>query len=102
MADYNFDEIETCLAFILCQMEQQHQLASTYPEEMMSFTDQMAQIREYIEVAGEYGLAYELMVINLENHPFQLTGSAAVKLLELALIMKFKTDRSEDKIFDLR
>lgn len=102
MISYDFEEIEKKLMYILCQMEPQHHLASSYPQETMSFQDQMAQIREYIELAGEYGLAYELIVVNLEKHSFQLTGTAAVYLLELALIMKYKTERDEDLMFDLR
>lgn len=52
--------------------------------------------------AGEFGLAYETMISLLESFPFMLTGSAAVRLLEVGLIFGFKTDSDDDKAFDRR
>ncbi|MBK8188089.1 MAG: hypothetical protein IPK77_13050 [Cellvibrio sp.] len=102
MTTYNYEFIENDLLLIFEEMEQQHQLSELYPNNMLSFEGNMQHIREYIEIAGEYGLAYELIVVNLENYPFSISGRSAVKLLELGLIMKYKTDRDEDIIFDLR
>jgi hypothetical protein len=42
------------------------------------------------------------MVANLEKFPFTLSGPAAVKLLEVGLKMRYKTDRTEDEAFDMR
>jgi hypothetical protein len=102
MTIYDYDVIESSLLKILKEMESQCELSTYYPDSMLSFEGNMEHIKEYIEVAGEYGLAYELIVVNLEQVPFILSGSAAINLLELGLIMKFKTDREEDKLYDLR
>jgi hypothetical protein len=61
----------------------------------------MKQIREFVEV-GEYGIAYESMVADIEALPFVLSGKAAVSLLELGLLFGYKTDRDEDREFDRR
>ncbi len=88
--------VETRLRSILNEMNSQSTLESYYSSDSLSFEEEMEQIREYIVEAGEYGLAYESIVINLEEVPFTLSSSNAVKLLEVGLLMKFKTDRDED------
>ena len=65
----------------------------------MTFEEEMAQIGEYIHDAGEYGLAYEVIVVNAEEVPFVLSSKAAVKLLEVGLVMGFKTERPTDAAF---
>lgn len=94
--------IENNLLFVLEELEKQTEVAKSYPQTVLSYKDQMAQIREFIDIAGEYGLAYESIVGALELFPFKVTGAAAVKLLEIALLMGFKTEREEDKLFDRR
>ncbi|NIR13144.1 MAG: hypothetical protein GWN86_04015 [Desulfobacterales bacterium] len=68
----------------------------------MSYDEEMYQIKEYIELAGEYALAYETIVSTLEVHPFVLSGRSSVNLLEVGLIMGFKTEKENDNIYDLR
>jgi hypothetical protein len=65
----------------------------------LSCQEQLAQIREFIDLAGEYGLAYESIVALLERYPFQLAGANVVKLLEVGLLLGFKTKRPEDQVF---
>ena len=62
----------------------------------------MRQLHEYISVAGEYGIAYESIIATLEQIPFTLSAAVAIKLLEVGLIMQYKTDRPQDKMFDMR
>jgi hypothetical protein len=50
----------------------------------------------------EYGLAYEVLVWMLQSQPFRISGFAAVKLLEVALLLGYKTTRDEDAMFDIR
>ena len=72
-----------------------------YPTNRQSFNDELNQILEYISV-GEYSVAYECIVANLEKYPFTLSGPNAIKLLEVGLRMRYKTDRPEDEAFDMR
>jgi hypothetical protein len=62
----------------------------------------LAQIHELIADAGEYGLAYEYIVGALESIPFNVSGAAAVKLLEVGLLVGFKSEQDRDKRFDRR
>jgi len=98
--DYIF--IENNLQCLLQELKKQPEVAKFYPTDSLSYEKDMDQITEYIELAGEYGLAYECIVGDLEMFPFKVSGAAAVKLLELGLIMKFKTEADEDKDFDIR
>jgi hypothetical protein len=59
----------------------------------------MRDVRKWTEDHGEYGLAYEAMVVELERGAFRLSGRAAVKLLEVGLLFGFKTERPQDKRF---
>jgi hypothetical protein len=94
--------VEPRLLEVLGEVEAQTKVASSYAESFLPFVEEMRQIREYIEVAGEYGLAYETLVAAIEIHPFVLSGKAAISLLEVGLIFGFKTDREEDSFFDMR
>jgi len=94
--------IKNNLLSILREIEKQNYLAETYSKEELSFDDEMFQLFEYIDVADEYAVAYESIISTLENHKYILSGIAAVKLLEVGLLMKYKTEREEDKIFDNR
>ena len=94
------NEVQTRLLDILSELKNQPLLAIHYPEHHLSFQEEMDQIQEYITNAGEYGIAYECVVSNLERVPFMLSGRAAIKLLEVALLMGRKTDRPEDAMFE--
>lgn len=87
---------------VLELLTDQPALADQFSEEGMSYQDQMSQISEWIQDAGEFGLAYETMVSLLENFPFMLTGSAALRLLEVGLMFGFKTESDSDRGFDRR
>ena len=83
--------------------ELKNQDMSKYDDnEQLSYEDGMKQIFEFIDLAGEYGLAYEYLTGYLEDYPCTLSGKAAVKLLELGLIFKYKTENEEDVMFDSR
>lgn len=98
----NYEFIESNLMQVLEDLRGQPALADQFPDEGMSYEDQMGQISEWIQDAGEFGLAYEAMVSLLESFPFMLTGGAAVRLLEVGLIFGFKTESDNDKRFDRR
>ena len=100
MTDYHF--IESNLLFVLDELSTQSEVAVHFPSEMQSYDEQMEQVREYIVDAGEYGIAFEAIVSMLELFPFQLSGQASVKLLEVGLLMGFKTERMHDAKFDKR
>lgn len=103
MDDEHLDNIvRSRLMDVLLELQMQTSLATHYPKNRLSFRDQMEQIHEYIADAGEYGLAYESIIANLEQIPFTLSGVAAVKLLEVGLIMRYKTERPQDQVFDMR
>ncbi len=76
--------------------------ATNMPPDQMAFDMQMDQIREWIDDVGEYGIAYESLVSLLERHPFQLSGNAAIKLLEVGLLLGYKTEKTPDRPFDRR
>ncbi|MHC9086252.1 hypothetical protein ACYX7E_14670 [Luteimonas sp. RIT-PG2_3] len=86
----NSDEVETALMLLHREMAGQASVALLVPKELMSFDDQIEQIREWIEDAGEYGIAYQSMVALLESYPFSISGPAAIKLLEVGLSFGFK------------
>lgn len=92
--------VERNLRMILSEVAAQVEVAASYPKDTLPFADEMNQIGEFIE-AGEAGLAYECLVASLEKLPFALTGSAAVRLLEVGLLMGFKTQRSQDQVFNI-
>jgi hypothetical protein len=94
--------IEESLLRVLGEVEEQREIGNTFPVEMQSLDDQTVQIREYIELAGEYSIAYESLVCLLEFRPFKVSGPVAIELLEVGLLLKFKTDRPEDSMFDSR
>ena len=95
-------ELRVRLLCVLEELESQRNVASAYSDKFLSYDEQMTQIREFIEVAGEYGLAYEYLVGAIELHPFVLSGKAVISLLELGLVFGFKSDRPEDRAFDRR
>jgi hypothetical protein len=94
--------IENNLLVILSELSIQPEIATHFPPDIQSYDEQLAQIDEYLVDAGEYGLGYELIVNLLAVFPFKLSGSAAVKLLEVGLLLGFKTEAPEDVLFDRR
>ncbi|SDC59853.1 hypothetical protein [Paraburkholderia lycopersici] len=98
----DFEFIEDNLIFVLDEMSAQPEVGQHYPANVMSYEDEIAQIREFIELAGEYGLAFEYINSALEQFPYRISGKAAVKLLEVGLLMGFKSENDKDKRFDRR
>jgi len=77
-------------------------LGANFPMETMSFDEQIQQVSEWLHGVGELSLSYETLVSMLERYPFVMTGRGAVKLLEVGLLLRFKTDLDKDKKFDFR
>jgi hypothetical protein len=98
----NHKLIEDNLSVVLIEIRGQANVGKLFPPELQSFSEQVEQIREWIEDVREYGLAYESLVTMLDAFPFQLSGRAAIKLLEVGLLMRLKTERPEDAQFDSR
>lgn len=94
--------VEKRLLVVLEELESQPELASSFPPELLSYKDTLANVREWVDLAGEYGLAYEVMVNLLEQFEFKLSGKAAIKLLEVGLYFGYKTDLEEDRDLDWR
>lgn len=90
---------ESKLLSILAEMKSQTHVAEHYGKNKLPFDRHMALLHEYIEIGGEYGVAYESIVATLEQRPFKLEGKTAVCLLEVGLLMGFKTDRECDAIY---
>ena len=87
---------------VLDEMRKQSHLANHFGGASLSFDEEMEQLREFIEDAGEYGVAYESIVSALEDVPFVLSGKAAVNLLEVGLLLGYKTEKPSDKPYDRR
>jgi hypothetical protein len=102
MTETNSNSIRDRLRMILAEFCEQSHLANHFGGEFLSFNEELEQIREFVEDAGEYGIAYECMVSVLEKVPFALSGKAAVSLLEVGLLFGYKTDRPCDKPYDRR
>lgn len=98
----NFKIIESNLRAVLAEIQAQPEIGGVFPAELQSYTDQVQQIAEFIEQAGEYGVAYESLICMLERFPFTLSGPVAIKLLEVGLLMRFKTELPDDAQFDYR
>lgn len=94
--------IKSNLQFLLAEIGNQSDVLEGFPLDLQRFPEEIESIREWVEEAGEFGIAYEAMVAMLETFPFQISGAAAVKLLEVGLLMRFKTDQVQDAKFDSR
>ena len=94
--------IETNLLIVLAEVSEQPKVGKEFPSELQTFEKQVEQIRKWIEDVGEYGIAYESLISTLEAYPFQLSSRAAIKLLEVGLLMRFKTEQLADAKFDSR
>lgn len=97
----HWEAIRQRLASVLTEMTRQWHLSAYFPKNEMPFDEWMEQLREFVEV-DEYELAYEGIILTLQDRPFVLSGKTAVGLLEVALLLGYKTDRDEDKMFDRR
>jgi hypothetical protein len=98
----NIKLIKDRLTAVLAEIRVQNDVGRLFPPEVQGFSEQVGQISEWIEDADEYGIAYESLVSMLEEFPFQISGRVAIKLLEVGLLMRFKTERVEDAAFDSR
>ncbi|MEP9528648.1 hypothetical protein [Xanthomonas euvesicatoria] len=96
------DLLKENLSIIILELAKQAEVGKSFSEKEMAYADQIAQMVEWVENAGEYGLAYENIVCLLESYSFILSGSAAVKLLEVGVIFGFKTELDKDERFDRR
>ncbi|MCA8985893.1 MAG: hypothetical protein KDA76_19425 [Planctomycetaceae bacterium] len=94
--------VQARLRCILEEMREQTHLSRHFGGESLTFHDAMDQITEYLEEAGEFGIAYESIVASLEQAPFVLTGKAAVSLLEAGLLLGYKSDDPKDTVYDRR
>jgi hypothetical protein len=103
MTDEEYDTIiYDNLVRILLAMESQKDMSCQYGDNTLPFDAHIQQLRTYIEQAGEYAIAYESIVATLESMPFTLSGAVAVYLLEVGLLMRYKTSRDKDRLFDCR
>lgn len=94
-------EFEKRILLIIQELENQKRIESEDSLKYLSHRDSIYQIKEFVEV-GEYGVAYISLVLYLESYNFKISSIAAVKFLELGLLMGFKTDREEDKIYNIK
>lgn len=94
--------VENNLLLIMKEISDQPEIFVHFPAEQLSYREWIEQQNEWVQDAGEYGIAYESLISVLEAYPFVLSGIAAVKLLEVGLLFKFKTEDDRDKIFDSR
>ncbi|GIW86672.1 MAG: hypothetical protein KatS3mg108_0996 [Isosphaeraceae bacterium] len=102
MSDEPSPAIEERLRRLVSELREQTHLVGYFGGSSLPFTEYMEQLREYVEDAGEYGIAYESIVSSLEEVPFVLSGKAAVDLLEVGLLLGYKTDRPLDRPYDHR
>jgi hypothetical protein len=95
--------LATRLRTIITELEQQRDaLDPLHSPAELSFDDTIDQLKECVDEAREYEVAYEIIVATLECKPVTISGISAVALLELGLLLRYKTDRAEDSDFDLR
>lgn len=99
MSERGEEIIESNLVAILAELDTQQDVGHQFPPGLKSFRDAMRDLHKWVEEANESGIAYEVLVCMLEKHPFRLSGNAAVKLLEVGLLLGYKTTRDEDAIF---
>lgn len=96
------DIVTQGLNAIMDEIRSQKNIGETFPQNMQCFDDWLEQMDELVKYAGEFSIAYESIVATLEQFPFAISGPTAVRLIEVGLIMKYKTERDCDVIFDGR
>ena len=89
----HFELVESRLYLILLELRSQSHLSNYFGGATLSLDEELENIREYIEDAGEYGIAYDSIVSLLENAPFVLTSNAALALLEVGLLLGYKSGK---------
>lgn len=89
------------LEYVVEQLSQLRELSDIEDSNQMPIADQIRQIGEWIS-ANETNIAYESIVCIMEKYNFVVPSLCAIKLLEVGLMFRYKTDRDEDKIFDGR
>lgn len=94
-------ELEKRILLIIQELEFQERIEDDASKDFLTHKESLYQIKEFLEV-GEYGLAYMSLVFYLEYYNFSISSFASVKLLELGLLMGFKSDREEDEIYDIK
>jgi hypothetical protein len=95
-------DLKTNLLGVLDEICDQKEVGKLFPKDGLSFSEHIEQLREWILSVGEYGIAYESLVVILEKYPFRVSGRAAVQLLEVGLYLQYKTDRDEDAEFNIQ
>jgi hypothetical protein len=101
MKQINYQFIENNLLYIYNEILKQD-MSNFNKDEFATWKETMEQIYEFIDLAGEYELAYEYIIWQLNNLPYKISGKASIKLLELGLLFKYKTEDDKDKVFDFR
>jgi hypothetical protein len=94
-------DIKTRLLLIVDNLAVQNDVGALYSDGELPHDEFILQIREFADHRG-CGIAYESLVATIEAHPYRLSNKSAIALLELGLLFRFKTDRPEDKLFDVR
>ncbi|SDJ54726.1 hypothetical protein [Pseudomonas abietaniphila] len=94
--------LESNLQMIFNEIKCQGQIGASFPPEMLSFDEQMEQMSEWLFDVGELELFYENLILLLDKYDFRISGSAAIRLLEVGLLMRFKTTLDEDLMFNFR
>jgi hypothetical protein len=95
-----FDLIESCLLDIFAEIKDQEDVGRLFTPNQMSFSKEKELIFEFIDLAGEFGLAYEYMGGMLELYPFKMSGPAVVKLLDVGLLWGYKSNLPKDDLFN--
>jgi hypothetical protein len=92
------------LSQVLSEMEQQSDVVASHAAGSggQPLDASFLRIWQSIEVSGDWGLAYESIVADLETLPFRLSGKSAIALLEVGLLLQFKTSRDTDHPYDFR
>jgi hypothetical protein len=90
--------VEGSLTALLEELESQPEMAIFFPSDKLGYRDTLSNIREWLEDAGEYGLAYEVIVSLLESFDFKISGKSAVRLLEVGLHFGYKTNNGTDHV----
>jgi hypothetical protein len=92
------DQIKDRLKIIISEIQNQSHIGELFSNDGLSFSDLIDQLYEYVD-CNEQGIAYETVVVYLEECPFVLSGRTSVALLELGLLFGFRTERPEDLKF---
>jgi hypothetical protein len=71
----NFDlVVRKNLSLIIDELAGQHEVGRSYEDSKMAYEDEIKALREYVDTAHEYSVAYESIIATLEKHKFLLSG----------------------------